>query len=761
MMQLGHWKKPLMHGSAVFLLFCTAYTVLFFPRIFEGSVNISGDVFAYYLPVFLSPRSLWTNLLYGGFPSLADPQFQLWYPINRWFALFPHTWECFTISAYVLASSFTYGYVYCLTQSRLAAVISGLVYGMGGFTMAHWGYSSILHATAWIPLLIWALEQLRAKLSGFWLMVGSAAVACILLAGHPQIAFYGLGLGAVYALVFGYTAPIGRWRCYRAACLMVVFAVGLTAIQLLPTLEFAQLSVRAQMTFAEFANPAFSLPQLVQLVFPHYNPPQANGLGMMSYVGLLTPLFAIFGGVTAKHQGHARFWLCVALIGLCLALGNAIPLAQLTYHLPIYNKFRAPVRNLLVVGFAMSVLAGFGVARLQRNDISSRLFRRGALLGLAIVTVSLAMVLRWGLLTYPWYVIALPIGLWSIGFGLLIGCQRSRSPQQRQSLMLLLLCVMVLDLTSFSWLDHRYPGGFNWLGHRTIAAKHRQYLVPSAMVEKYKSRLRTTHQRMLPMRGANATYQGSLEDIPPNTSLFWGVPSASGYGPLILSRYDQLLAFDWLGAVPEALLSPRNRTLDILAVKYIFSRPLPDPPRSDTQRWQRQAAISDSTVVYENRQVLPRTWLVAETIPLSPEQVLATIQTSRLPDGRVYEPEKMALVEDPQMRFKSASRQPAETMQILDMTDTRVRVQTQTTAPQFLVLSDVFYPGWVATIDGRRAEVVQTNYVLRGVAVPAGQHVIECRFEPCSFRWGAGITLAAFCGETYWLLRRQRQAPTI
>jgi uncharacterized membrane protein YfhO len=66
-------------------------------------------------------------------------------------------------------------------------------------------------------------------------------------------------------------------------------------------------------------------------------------------------------------------------------------------------------------------------------------------------------------------------------------------------------------------------------------------------------------------------------------------------------------------------------------------------------------------------------------------------------------------------------------------------------------LSDVFYPGWQATIDGKATKIYQTNYVQRGVQVPAGEHVVEYRFEPMSFKLGASITLGAMFGSVYWL----------
>jgi hypothetical protein len=191
---------------------------------------------------------------------------------------------------------------------------------------------------------------------------------------------------------------------------------------------------------------------------------------------------------------------------------------------------------------------------------------------------------------------------------------------------------------------------------------------------------------------------------------------------------------------------PRNRSTLIV-------------PTEQSSRWKKVNQLPNG-IVYENQQVLPRTWLVPETIPLPPEQILTAIRTSRLPDGRTYDPTTMALVEDAAARFQSSALQPTDTAHVVKIADTQVEIQTQAAAPAFLVLSDVNYPGWRATIDGQITPIVQTNYVQRGVKVPAGEHLVRFEFHPLSFKLGVGITTATCFGCGYWLLRMQRKPQT-
>jgi uncharacterized membrane protein YfhO len=93
--------------------------------------------------------------------------------------------------------------------------------------------------------------------------------------------------------------------------------------------------------------------------------------------------------------------------------------------------------------------------------------------------------------------------------------------------------------------------------------------------------------------------------------------------------------------------------------------------------------------------------------------------------------------------------------------DERVAVRTEADEPSLMVLTDVHYPGWKATVDGEPAEIERVDYLLRGVMVPAGAHTVEFTYEPLSWRIGwilsllglLGVAVAAVVG---W---RRRGAP--
>jgi len=73
----------------------------------------------------------------------------------------------------------------------------------------------------------------------------------------------------------------------------------------------------------------------------------------------------------------------------------------------------------------------------------------------------------------------------------------------------------------------------------------------------------------------------------------------------------------------------------------------------------------------------------------------------------------------------------------------RIVVEADLQADGFLVLSDTYYPGWKAFVDGREDKIYQADYLFRAVFLKQGKHLVEFRYSPLSFRIGLGISLAA------------------
>lgn len=590
-------KHVIAHALSVVAGFALLYIAFFSPILFSSDLLAPGDGIIYFLPNFYAKHVLWDTSIWAGFPAFADSQLMMWYPPALVGSLVFNSWNTFLLSAYVMASSFTYGYVYTLTRSRFAAIASGTVFGMCGFMVAHIGHAAVIHAAAWIPLVIWSFEMLarrRERLSGSWFAIATLAIACAALAGHPQIFTYTLMLGASFAVYRGSTAQAGRWRYYFASAATFALGIGLAAVQLVPTAELARLSLRASLTYEEFNAYQLPLKQVPMLLLPllyggapgtFYRIPYfgewASTIGgwgvaeLVGYVGLLPLMLAAIGFITHRQRSLAWFWLAVAVCAFFLTLGDATPLARLTYHLPIINKFRVPARHFIEMAFAVSVLAGLGINAIRRRATTDGLINHVVISSATVMLACLCAI--WILKPQlqemaikafdhpirlkPWAnpAMLIPLLVLSAGFTVLLYWHKQPASHLRFALLIL---VIILDLSTFTWFYEWHYG-----------APYKVFLRAPVAAEAFRAELDTTHQRLLPVRGGT----GRVSELPPDLSKLWGYTSASGYGPFILTRVSRLLTMPPHGSVDNSWRDPANQSLDLMSVRYVFV------PHAETQ----------------------------------------------------------------------------------------------------------------------------------------------------------------------------------
>lgn len=160
---------------------------------------------------------------------------------------------------------------------------------------------------------------------------------------------------------------------------------------------------------------------------------------------------------------------------------------------------------------------------------------------------------------------------------------------------------------------------------------------------------------------------------------------------------------------------------------------------------------SGDVKVYENLDVRPRAYLVHNTLEAGNVQQARELLASgtNLADAAIVE----------QMPALHATASAGDQAQLLSYSPESVKVQTVSQEESLLVLSDAFYPGWLAAIDGQAAPIHATNVLFRGVRVPAGEHIVTFDYAPQSWRvglWltGAGIVLIVLLGVAAWGLLR-------
>ncbi len=212
--------------------------------------------------------------------------------------------------------------------------------------------------------------------------------------------------------------------------------------------------------------------------------------------------------------------------------------------------------------------------------------------------------------------------------------------------------------------------------------------------------------------------------------MVYGVQDINGFNSLQPRRYTDYLfgpqvqdvSYGYL--MNEQLFQPGNPLLSALNVKYLL---VPKGTAPQIGSNFRQVYANDRVLVYENMLVYPRAYFVDRVrADGDPSVVLRAVRSTGF-DGR-----RLAWIETatpPVLPPVSPNAAPAS-VSFTSYTPNQITLATSTGEARFLVLSEMFFPGWRASIDGVETPIYRANYLFRGVVVPSGQHTLEFVYRP-------------------------------
>ena len=307
---------------------------------------------------------LWTPFEFSGMPFLADPQTAAWYPLHWPFFALGITpgaiqWELALHAFLALAGAFLFARK--LLHHDGAAAIAAVCYAFGGFFAAHSSHLGMFETAALFPWLLWT--ALRAVETGALrdLLCTGLTAALLILAGHFQTALYSFfALALMLAVSRG---PMLR----RAAAILSAAGIGflIAAVQILPGLELAALSLRAAADSHAATNAPLNLASLATLFLPNFYGVLSGdykGPGDITqfyfYGGLLLLPLALAGFLSRKLLAIP---LALILPALWYALGPGTGLYTVLTLLPGFKSVRAPVHIWFVIALGLSLAAGAGV----------------------------------------------------------------------------------------------------------------------------------------------------------------------------------------------------------------------------------------------------------------------------------------------------------------------------------------------------------------------------------------------------------------
>ena len=696
----------------------------------------------------------WCHLLGTGVPLHAVGEAGMLYPPNLvlfGFLPLPVATNLSIIGHIVLAGVLASGLARHLGASRSGALLAGLSFAFSAFFMGHARHLNLSAVAAWMPGILLFMERYWRDRRPLDLCALALIGGLALLAGHPNLAYNHALIAAGYALYLGLRRPphaLGRRREWAsrprfavAMALAVLLALALSAPQLLPSLQLHRQGPRQGGLSYEYATEfdlhptylrtwlqphafgrpdRFSTPAPGQIRAGFRGVPGQTNLywEVVPYLGLLPLLLAGVSVVLGRRRRQVQALVLLALLAVALAMGRHIGIGELLHGwLPGYDLFRFHSRFQLYAVLAVALLGGLGLSDLERRlgQASKRLAQAGAALIIVLTAADLFVHLgdhNSTIEAAAWTERPESLqGLDSEGDG---PAPRVLSFDPQQSVF----------LRGYQRSGGWSRGPVDYEPARQLARDNYNLLFGVAQAEfylpLYPQRARAVVESMYMSNSATGLTDG----------LHAGVASLFGVGTVLASERRPLQGLVAKGAFPAA---------DQASLERI-------------RRYKLPSALPRAFLVPSARVVTGRGH-DAGFLPAAQMQALLAITSAEF-DPRLEVVIDRALGEEAPLSLSAAGQQSAVDqrstagpsvgeVQIHSYAAERVLLKVRTPEPAWLFLSDTWYPGWQARIDGARTTLFPANVGGRAVWVPGGEHEVEFLFRSGSLRLGGLLALLA------------------
>ena len=660
---------------------------------------------------------LWDPHSWMGQPILGQAQPGAAYPLNWLLWMVPKQsghipmWalQWYYVLIHYMAALFCYWLCRDLRRSRPASMIAGLIFSLGGY-IASVDWPQMLNGAVWSPLVfLFLLRAVRGMRPWPSAMLSGASIGMAWLSGHHQAPIF-LTLTAAGTWLF-YIARDRRidWRIVRLAIAAMIFAPIVGALQILPAQEYGRLAWRWAGALDHlgwndvvpyYVHSSFSLRpiSLFGILIPEvtsYTP----------FIGAIAVCLAVIAIAIYWREHLVKVLASIALGGLVYALGGFSVFSGFLYAvIPFVEKARVATLAMLIFDLGVAALAAFGVDAIlaaQSATPDSPWLRRinfalagfTVLLGAAVLGVLLDKRFNWDFDDRA-VMTCLCAGLLAL---LIYGWRHGNvSATQAVALLTMLLLLELGNQAGYMLADRNDWARHNFVekiwGNQDIAA--------------------FLHSQPGQFRVETAT-----PDIVGNWGDYNNVDFVRAQAGVTVNAFK--------------LEAHNPQTQKLLGVKYVLSRA---PTRPD-QRPVFQGA--SGIVVFENPAPFPRAFAVHQAIVSAQD---GEVRKAIYEDVDSLRTKAYVTAQAPKLDCPGA----ADTVEIARYEPSRVAIRANMTCDGLLILSDDYYPGWEARVDGRRVDIAEVDLALRGVVVPTGGHEVVFQYRPRSVYLGFALTLAGW-----------------
>lgn len=657
----------------------------------------------------------WNPYLFGGYPQFADPQMMTFQPTMVGpMLLAPKSlhWFNVVVSLHLLVGGL--GALRVARHYRLQApaqLLFTLVLMFSSVAASRLQHTPMVISHCLLPWLWLGLSRLRQ--AGQWrdvLLAGTAGGLCALQL--TQVTYLIVVGCAVYALVAVIVAGSTRWRLLLQLVLVGLLAAVLSAPQWVSTLAYLPLTNRTGVALDAALWNSVRWQSLATLLSGNVFS-QARGQSWafsdittdyLYYGAVPLALWLAWGGaVAARERWRTRLALSVLLLAIVFALGGATPVyAWLYTWVPGLDLFRRPSDGLYLAIPAVAWLSAQALqSALLREPIRPHWASLFVVMSLAVMTAWL-VIAEHHLSAFVWLAASAMLGtggIWQL---------RRSSPRAGMVIVLVVLDMLLFNVAAtFNTGSSTRPvldadrGGAAQRAYRLLVAERGAGIPTRAMVF------------------GNPAFT--------NGAALHALALVNGYNPMLAADYQQMVGMpEYPGGrlqdVPPTAWAEDMRAplYDLLGLRWVVAEH--EFPGGVAQE-------AEQTYAMRREEVLPRLLNPRDVRrysgvhpPAAEFNTTDFTQTVWLPDGAVT----------------SCPDSSGGTAQVTERgyLASSIELQVEAQAPAWVLINEVYAPGWEAEIAGQALPLLRANGLFRAVCVPAGKHVLTLRYRPTALlRW--------------------------
>lgn len=742
-----------------------------------GANGELADAIAAFQPFFEHTRAtlpdipLWNSGVGLGRPFLANAQSAVFSPLSVPMYVLPFWWSLGLVAALKvwLAAFGTFLLGRRLGMRLAGALMAGLIYGFSLFFIA-WLAWPLATVWAWMPLILLLTDSVITAPGRRSFALLALVVAAQFLGGHPESSFHVLATAVVF---LGLRLAVLRRSgaialSLRPLGLLLGAIVAGACVAGVAVIPFVELLVHSG-DVSNRTGPSYVLRQygLGLFINDYWGRPTGNSLqGFLVergfYVGAL-PLMLAAGALLLRPTLQRVGAAVVATVALAVVLGVP-PFFEVLSVIPGFDTAHN-TRLTIVFALFVALLAGWALddlvarARPVRGRVVLAVAAAIALVAPAVMGArgrlsplhpGEALDVAWRFATPPsgqsdttYGIIqqgALVVWLTFAGLAIALMLARRSRHLGATAFAALALLLVVADLFRAD------------MGQNPAIPRDHAVQPETGAINALKDRR--------PGRFASIPRPIGIDPLPADVAMRYDLQDARSYDYPIERRYDTLWN-QWVvpvkGFAPPTTVSPVTASsrpvLNLMGVSDFLQNPR-DPPI--TGQGLRITRNGPDARIYRNEQALPRAFVVGAQVPVADgERALGAIGNPLADLRRVAVTEK-PIAGIPRASILSGPAVPGRA-RITRYRDEQVDVRSRARRAGLLVLTDLHYPGWKATVDGRPTDIERVDYLMRGVRVPAGTHDIRFTYVPASFRAGWLLSLAGLALVGFLLVTGRRR----